>query len=44
MEQLLKNGAHAAAVSNLLPLRLEMARCLNRIRAILSEQAAAASR
>ena len=44
MEQLLKNGAHAAAVSNLLPLRLEMARCLNRIRAILSEQAAAAGR
>ena len=37
VEQLLKNGAHAAAASNLLPLRLEAARCLNRIRAILSQ-------
>jgi signal transduction histidine kinase/DNA-binding response OmpR family regulator len=37
MEQLLKNGAHAAAASNLLPLRLETARCLNRIQDILSQ-------
>jgi PAS domain S-box-containing protein len=41
MEQLLKNGAHAAAASNLLPLRLVTAQCLNRIRIILSQPVAA---
>jgi CheY-like chemotaxis protein len=40
IEQLLKNGAHSAAASNLLPLRLVTAQCLNRIRTILSQQAA----
>jgi signal transduction histidine kinase/DNA-binding response OmpR family regulator len=41
IEQMLKNGAHAAATSNLLPLRLETAQCLNRIRAILAQPAEA---
>jgi CheY-like chemotaxis protein/HPt (histidine-containing phosphotransfer) domain-containing protein len=40
VEQLLKNGAHAAAASNLLPLRLQVARCLDHIRALLSQPAA----
>ena len=44
MEQLLHNGAHAAAASGLLPLRLETAQCLDRIRTILSQPPAPAEK